>query len=254
MRQARTLQFLTSLVLTAGLILPLSSPQASDGHAPDGQINGMPGFAADYELQRNNTRAARLTRSLSCSEGICEFRSAGNTVGVIDLVLRGSIDEWTRFRYTEDGIEPLEYSYRQKARGGNNEFRRLFFNSTTGKVSSRGDDQWEQDMDGETMDQLLSQLRLMQAVRAGQTEMAFSVVDEDGEVDEYRFKVTGMETIRTNAGTFDAVHVERVGGSKKRRTDMWFAPELDHMPIRIRHERVGRESYTATLTEIREAP
>lgn len=242
-----------TLVLTAMLWLPAVAPAGSPADSGDEPMSGsdLPRFTADYELQRNGTRAARLTRTLGCTEGTCEFHSEGRTVGLVDLLLRGRIEEWSRFRISDDGeIEPREYYYRQRARGDNDEFRRLFFSPATGRVSSRGDEKWEKTVEGETMDELLSQLRLLQAVSAGKTEMSFSVVDEDGDVEEYQFEVTGTESVDTGAGTYDAVRVERVGGSSKRKTSMWFAPELDHMPIVVRHERVGRDTYTATLMEI----
>ena len=234
-----------------GLLALASGPSG----AGDDSGARMPEFEADYELRRNNTRAARLTRRLQCADGECRFESEGQTVGIVDLLLRGRIEEWTTFSLTEDGgFRPREYYYRQRARGDNNEYARLFFNPDTGRVSSRGDKSWEQEVEGEAMDELLSQLRLMMAVRAGEERMSFSVVDSDGDLDRYDFVVVGRESVSTPAGTFEAVKVERERASSRRITTMWFAPELEYMPIIVRHERVGRETYTATLKELTRAP
>lgn len=238
-------------ILVAGLIALVFTGAGTQAREP--VVEGLNAFSAEYELRRNNIRAAQLTRSLRCDNGSCEFRSEGHTVGLADIILRGRINEWTRFTLTEDGqVIPQEYHYRLRARGGNNEFRRLFFYPEEGRVSSHGDDRWEKEIAGETMDELLSQLRLLLAVRAGETSMSFSVVDEDGEVDAYDFEVVGSEVIDTGEGRYETVRVDRVGGSEKRRTRMWFAPDLGYLPIRIQHERVGRETYTATLTDLRE--
>ncbi|WP_290651616.1 DUF3108 domain-containing protein [Aquisalimonas sp.] len=222
--------------------------------AEKGAVVGIPEFSADYELRRNNTRAARLTRTLECEDGECRFSSEGRTVGFADLLLRGRISEYTRFRFDGEAIEPRDYSYRQRARGDNNEYVRLFFHPRTGRVSSRGDEDWQATVDGEAMDELLSQLRLLLAVRAGETEMEFTVVEGGGDLDAYRFEVVGEERIETDAGTYDTVKVKRVRGSAKRITEMWFAPELEYIPLVVRHERVDRESYTATLVELKEEP
>ncbi len=241
-------------VLLPAFALPLIAAPAIAGGETQ-VVRDIPEFEAVYELRRNNTRAAHLTRRLSCEADECRFESEGQTVGIIDLVLRGRITEWTSFRLDgERGLQPREYYYRQRARGGNNEYVRLFFNPGTGQVSSRGDDRWEREVEGEAMDELLSQLRLMLAVRAGETRMEFSVVDSDGELDRYRFAVVGTETVSTPAGEFEAVKVERRGGSRRRITTMWFALELEYMPIIVRHERVDRETYTATLQELKQAP
>ncbi len=212
-------------------------------------------FKADYELRRNSIRAAKLTRTLSCENGVCEYRSQGRTVGFADLLFRGSINEWSRF-YLEDGkIVPRDYYYSMRARGTDNDYRRLFFNPQTGRVSSRGDERWEAEVDGEAMDQLLSQLRLMLAVSAGETEMAFTVVDDDGSLDEYRFITKGVESVETGAGTFEAIRVEHVEDERKRRhTTMWFAPDLGFIPVIVKQERRDRETYTATLTRVHKDP
>lgn len=241
---------LLCLLVLAAVAPPLS---ASSGTAATAS-GGIPEFRAEYELERNSMRAARLTRTLRCDDGMCRFTSEGRTVGFIDLLLRGRIEESTQFRFDGDGIEPRDYTYRQSARGDNDEYVRLFFDPRTGRVSSRGDDKWQDHLDGEVMDELLSQLRLMLAVRAGRTEMEFTVVEGDGDRDVYRFAVVGEEPVETGAGTYDAVKVERVGGSDERTTVMWFAPALEFIPLVVRQEQEGGESYTATLSSIEREP
>lgn len=215
---------------------------------------GIPEFSADYRLTRNGWSAARLTRTLQCDDGQCSFRSQGETVGFADLLLRGRIEEVTRFRFDRDGIHPRDYAYRQQARGDNDEHVRLFFSPRSGVVRSRGDDEWQATVDGEVVDELLSQLRLMLAVRAGEREMEFTVIEGDGERDSYRFRVVGRETVETGAGAFEAVKVERVRDSQKRRTEMWFATQLEFIPVVVRQERVGEETYTATLQSLTDPP
>ncbi|MCC5856528.1 MAG: DUF3108 domain-containing protein [Ectothiorhodospiraceae bacterium] len=249
---------IVSRCMLAALLLVSASAGGADRSA--GNTVGVPAhgtlpeFSAEYELRRDGLRAAQLTRSLSCEDGDCRFLSEGRTVGLADLLLRGRIEEWTRFRLEEGRIVPAEYYYRQRARGGNDAYARLFFRPDTGRVSSRGDARWETHVDGETMDELLSQLRLMLAVRAGETEMEFSVVESDGDLDSYSFQVVGQELVETPAGRFEAIKVERVGGSSRRSTRMWFAVEYDYIPLVVEHERVGRETYRAALVDLHEAP
>jgi hypothetical protein len=243
---------LAALLLTPAWAMAV---ERTGGNAAAALAHGdLPEFSAEYELRRDGLRAARLTRSLSCDDGDCRFLSEGRTVGFADLLLRGRIEEWTRFRLEDGRVVPSEYYYRQRARGGNDEYARLFFSPDTGRVSSRGDERWETHVDGETMDELLSQLRLMLAVRAGETEMEFSVVESDGDLDSYRFQVVGQEEVETPAGPFEAVKVERVGGSSRRSTRMWFAVDHDYIPLVVEQERIGRETYRAALVELHETP
>jgi len=220
---------------------------------------GIPEFKAEYALRRNNLHAANLTRFLRCVDGVCRLESEGGTSGMIDLLLRGRIHEWTEFRLTADAqIIPQGYYYRQHARGDNDEHVRLFFSPVPGesalRVANRGDEPWEMQVNEDTMDELLSQFRLMMAVRAGYRSMSFTVVRGDGDVRVYDFEVTATEVVVTPAGPFEALRVERVRGSETRRTTTWFAPSLDYLPVIMRHERVGRETYTVELSSLPVAP
>ncbi len=247
-------RLMAAALLGVGLALP--GPTVAESSESERAAPSIPEFSAVYELRRNNLRAAELTRTLKCEDdGQCRFSSEGRTVGVADLVLRGRIQEFTRFRLDADGIHPRDYAYRQRARGDNDETVRLFFNPNSGRVSSRGDKEWQDQVDGEVMDELLSQLRLALAVRDGETEMEFSVIEGDGERETYRFEVQGTERIETDAGRFDTVKVARVDGSERRATTMWFAPELEYVPVRVRQEHLRREeAYTATLKELKSEP
>lgn len=55
-------------------------------------------------------------------------------------------------------------------------------------------------------------------------------------IDEPFFKVKGQERIRTNAGTFEALHVSvnKPGDEDAPRFDIWLAPSLKMLPVRIR--------------------
>lgn len=232
------------------LMMPLVLSAAES----EGDVRAIPEFSAVYELERNGMRAAELTRTLSCSSGRCEFRSEGQTVGFADLLVRGRLREITRFGFDGEGISPRDYTYRQRARGNNDENVRLFFNPRSGRVTSRGDDEWEKHIDGEVMDELLSQLRLMLAVRGGDDTMSFSVIEGDGDREAYRFNVVSREEVQTDAGRFEAVRVEHVGDKEERQTTMWFAPELEYIPLVVRQENEDDADYTATLTRIEEDP
>jgi len=244
---------------TAGAIENDVLPAESSGVRLPAPEAGIPEFKAEYALRRNNLHAATLTRFLQCVDAVCRLESEGGTAGLLDLLLRGHIHEWTEFRLTDDAhVIPQGYYYRQRARGDNDEHVRLFFSPARDqemlRVSNRGAEPWEQEVSGDTMDELLSQFRLMMAVRAGEQHMRFPVVRGDGQVRDYEFAVAGVESVETPAGTFEAVRVERLRGSESRRTTTWFAPELDYLPVIIRHERVGRETYTIELSSLPVAP
>lgn len=65
-------------------------------------------------------------------------------------------------------------------------------------------------------------------------EMHFAVMEPSG-LEEKSFRVLGMETVKTPAGTFEALKVERIYEDRGRRTYLWAAPTLDWFLVRMEH-------------------
>ena len=57
-------------------------------------------------------------------------------------------------------------------------------------------------------------------------------------VDVWTYDVVETETLYTNFGTLDALHLKprRSPGPNALRVEMWFAPTLRYLPVRIRFE------------------
>lgn len=57
----------------------------------------------------------------------------------------------------------------------------------------------------------------------------------------------GTRKIETGAGTFDAVGIRHQAGNSSRSTTLWFAEELDWLPVLIERHRKGKLQMRATL-------
>lgn len=64
--------------------------------------------------------------------------------------------------------------------------------------------------------------------------LEFIVAEPDG-LKRVRYQVVGRETLKTPAGTYETIKVERVYTRKGRRTYMWAAVDLDYFMIRMDH-------------------
>lgn len=80
---------------------------------------------------------------------------------------------------------------------------------------------------------------------AGPEEIAVSKVEDD-RVKTYRFRIMGRETIKTPAGSFDTVRVERVGDPKKS-TRFWLAPSRDWLAVKVEQTKGGSEQLKMLL-------
>lgn len=83
------------------------------------------------------------------------------------------------------------------------------------------------------LDPLGFQLQLHQDIRAGKTEMRYSVIDK-GRYDEDRFAVIGEEELQIAGKSVHTVKAEKVRNEgSKRETLMWFAPDQAYLMMRL---------------------
>lgn len=82
-----------------------------------------------------------------------------------------------------------------------------------------------------TADRYGSQVTLAARLAAGERDFSFAVPYPDG-LRQWRFRVTGEETVTVPAGTFSTLRVERVREDSDRQTVSWHAPQLDWLAVR----------------------
>ena len=62
---------------------------------------------------------------------------------------------------------------------------------------------------------------------------SYHIADGKG-ISHHRYQLKGRERIRTPAGEFDTVHVERVREpNEKDSAELWLAAELGYIPVRL---------------------
>lgn len=73
----------------------------------------------------------------------------------------------------------------------------------------------------------------------------FTMVDDD-RMKTYRFEIDGRETVKTPAGTFETVRVNRID-DPKRPFHYWLAPSRDYVPVKLEHLKKGKVELRMTL-------
>lgn len=68
----------------------------------------------------------------------------------------------------------------------------------------------------------------------GQRTLIYQVADPRGPK-QFRYRVLGVEPIETPAGTFQAVHLERLYARGRRHTELWAAIKLGYFMVRMDH-------------------
>jgi hypothetical protein len=100
-------------------------------------------------------------------------------------------------------------------------------------------------------DQLAAQLQLWIDLQAGMQKMEYVILDDEGDFKDYQFEVLREETLETrNFGDVETVLVERIRDEDSPRTTlMWFAPEWDHLLVRLDQHNEEGENFEIYLKE-----
>jgi hypothetical protein len=114
------------------------------------------------------------------------------------------------------------------------------------------DSRWEMEIPAGTLDKLASQLAMMLALRAGETDVTFNIAD-GGKLKEYRFRTVGQEMLELPAGTFETVKITKLRENRKRETYIWCAPALNYLPVRIWQRGKDDAEYESELAKFSES-
>ena len=90
-------------------------------------------------------------------------------------------------------------------------------------------------------------LALMVDVRAGKTNLAYTVAD-GGHLKTYRATVLGREEISTYLGTLQTVKVGSGLASGTRQTTLWLAPSLQYLPVQVERQDEGEVTRMTLLS------
>ena len=159
---------------------------------------------------------------------------------------KGEIEESSRFTLTDEGLRPLTY---RKLDGFSDRDRNVETRFTRGEVSSvyRDDTIVHSAQDGPVYDLLSFRLALRLDLARGRLAERYEVVDGRGRLRSITISRHGAEAISTGFGRIEAERLEYSTRSDRRYV-VWFAPELDHVLVRLEEHRDGRLRGWLTLS------
>ncbi|MCL7462335.1 DUF3108 domain-containing protein [Pseudomonas sp. NW5] len=215
---------LTLLPLGAQALEPFSAQYTADWQQVP--VSG----SAQRELKRNSDGSWTLT-----------FRAS--------MLVAGLTEE---SRFTEDGprFVPLSYRFERSGLGKGKTISHDFDWSArrvTGKDRKHSVDL---PLENGLLDKSTYQLALQQDVARGKTSMSYQVLDGD-EVEVFDFRVLGRETVSTEVGQVEAIKVERVRDptQSSRKTELWFAPNWNHLLVRLHQRETDGKEYQIMLKQ-----
>ncbi len=189
-------------------------------------------YSATYEVETDGTSLGKLERTLEQgADGAYILKTKSYVTGFWATFVKDTVNEESHFSIIDGKIVPKSYHYVKKKRG------KLIKESVTFDVANRrihsssasGEKIFP--FNGDESDKLIYQFRIRAALRRGERDLEFPVIDRQ-KLKLYRFKVGKRELLDTPVGKIEAVRVDRLD-DKKRKTSLWFAPALDYLPVKI---------------------
>jgi hypothetical protein len=186
-----------------------------------------PSLEVTYELQRNGSAIADVTERLQYSRGNYELTETWKGRGLYALL--GSARRVSRGSIVDDALRPREFF---DERSGRDTARAWFdWKAKTLTMQYKGERKTEPlHPDGQDR---LSFLLALSLVPGNAKVAGYHIADGKG-ISHHRYQVQGRERIRTPAGEFDTVRIERVREpGEQDSAELWLAVSLGYIPVRL---------------------
>lgn len=202
--------------------------------AGPGHTEPLPPFTADYKVLRNGLTIGKSRITLE-PQGNSEFmyESLTRAAGMLAWVFqKDRIREYSRWKYHNNRIRPLEYRYENTGKGEERTENLIFdWNSSEIRQTNR-EPTWKLHAAEDTLDKATLNLALMLDLQQNKEDVTYIIAD-DAKYRRYRFRVIDREWVTVPAGRFETVKLERIRDKKRRSTFFWCAPKLRYLPVQI---------------------
>lgn len=214
------------------------------------QAFALPEFDALYEFERGRVTIGETRMALEhTQDDIYRYTSHSEAVGFISVFVDDVIDEESVFHYEDGRFRPVTYDYRHTGSSRNrNESIKYNWKDGVAHVNYRGHESTVA-LEPGTLDRFLFQLAVSVDAARGELPKTYRIID-NGRVKAYRITSSGKESVRTPAGEFDAIRVERVDDTRDKSLTLWLAPALDYLPVRVEQEKRNEEPLRLVLKKI----
>jgi len=212
-------------------------------------------FTAYYQSSTGLISGKSIISLTSEENNSYRYQSVTTVTGWMSVFAGGKIFEQSYGKYVNGKIRPIKYVY--KRTGKKERYVELKFDWENHKVTnSINSDPWKMAIDANTLDKLVYQLVMMHDLQKDTLqknniqqikELNYSIAD-GGKLKNYTIAILGKEKISTKLGELQTIKVSRTNG--KRTVTMWCAEKFGFLPVWIRQEKKGGNSYTAKIYKL----
>jgi hypothetical protein len=225
--------------LVLHLVALLGVAQAAPGFDPEP-------FEARFQLEvRGFTVGETLWRVQRVGDGFV-YETRTKAIGLAAVFGAGQVVERSEWKRVGDDVKPASYLYERSGRPDKRTAIAFDWNDGMVENTRRGQTS-RMSVPGDTLDKLGYMLVLREDLRAGKRSVRYHIANGKNRMKVYELKVVAEERMKTALGDLGVIKIVRVRKDGDRETTIWVAPELDFMPVRIKHRERKDEVVTINI-------
>lgn len=215
--------------------------------------DGQPSlFNAIYKLYSSGIEIAVSQRTINNShDNKYIYRSESHTTGIASLFYKDHIVEESLWKFSDNQLYPLEYSY-LRTRGKKDREVNIHFDWENNLITNRVNNSTsEMQLESGVLDKLLYQYAIMRDLQNGQFPDTYSIAD-GRKIKTYNFEKLGEETIYTPLGDLHTIKVLRHKPSDSTQTRLifWCASKFQYLPVKIEQTEEDGQIITAVIESL----
>lgn len=201
-------------------------------------------FSATYRGYRNGLKIGTAKQSLTQrADGLYQLNYESHASL---FILRDHREEKSVFAFTDGELVPVSYDYARTGTGKDKSLHIDFDEDTHQLIINQATPQkWTNELDNQ-----LYRYDFQLKLNANTPKLTYNIVNSRGEEKTYRLAIIGEETLELPYGKLSTVRAKIVRENTKRETFIWFAPELDHLMVRIQQFKNGSEQLDVQLASL----
>ena len=234
----RLQRYLITMLL---LLLPAWQVQAAD--APD----YWAARSDRYSVQWGSISLGDGTISLKpLGNGCFEYHSKTNPIALVRWTY-GSPQENSEFCVVDGRVQPQRFEYLSGKRSDDFSIEFDHKNASAKLINNGNITQIKLTPDTTDRFSVREAVRAWVIAENGRigAERDFDFIDDD-KLRHYRFAIKAKETVKTEAGSFETLRVERIDNPKKSYR-YWLAPSRLYVPVKIEHINKGKTELRMSL-------
>ena len=219
-----------TLAALAGMAAFASLPAVAA--AANGDEWSIRPFEISYKVKVGIASAEATVALRELANNRFEIESVTEARGIASLFKRGSVYERATFRY-EDGAILAETLVRRDTLSPEERSCEVVYFPLEGyaNVTFKGETETVE-IPQDTVNPLLMQIALMQAMALGERPTEYMILDHAG-LQPFAVRFGERDTVDTPIGSFSAIPVDLVNEKKAAGTTMWAAPDANWLAVQV---------------------